>query len=547
MSRYFQVHVDPVDQEKTTFTCPFGTFAFRRMSFGLCNAPATFMRCMIAIFKKFIGDFMEVSMDDFSSFGESFDECLHNLEKVLIRCEETHLALSWEKCHFMVKEGIVLGHKVSFKGIEVDKAKIEAIEKLPPPMTVKAVRSFLGHTNFYRRFIRDFSKIAKPLTCLLEKDADFLFDDECLLAFNCLRLKLMEALVLVAQDWEIPFELMCDASDQVVGAILGQRKDNHFRPIYYASKTSAGPQLNYTTTEKELLAIVYALEKFRSYIILSEVIIYTDHSALRYLFQKHDSKPRLLRWILLLQEFNIEIRDRRGSAKQAADHLSRLDADLVDSFGNDVIEELFPDEHLLQVEIGSEVPWYADIANYLVGDVEPTGLSRHMLKKFLSDAKYYFWDDPYLFRICADQVVRRCIPEGEMNEIIYHCHAGPTGGHFSGNRTSKGVLECGYYWPTLFKDANAYVASCDRCQRVGNISKRDEMPQTYLLPCEVFDVWGIDFVGPFPSSRGNKFILVAIDYVSKWAEAIASPTNDARVVVRFVKQLFSRFGVPKVS
>ncbi|CAH9087933.1 unnamed protein product [Cuscuta epithymum] len=169
-----------------------------------------------------------------------------------------------------------------------------------------------------------------------------------------------------------------------------------------------------------------------------------------------------------------------------------------------------------------------------------------MLKKFLSDAKYYFWDDPYLFRICADQVVRRCIPESEMSEILYHCHAGPAGGHFSGNRTARRVLECGYYWPTLFKDANSYVASCDRCQRVGNISKRDEMPQTYLLPCEVFDVWGIDFVGPFPSSRGNKFILVAIDYVSKWVEAIASPTNDARVVVRFVKKLFSRFGVPKV-
>ncbi|CAH9102258.1 unnamed protein product [Cuscuta epithymum] len=546
MSGYFQIHVDPVDQEKTTFTCPFGTFAFRRMSFGLCNAPATFMRCMIAIFEKFIGDFMEVFMDDFSIFGESFDECLHNLEKVLIRCEETHLALSWEKCHFMVKEGIVLGHKVSSKGIEVDKAKIEAIEKLPPPKNVKAVRSFLGHAGFYRRFIRDFSKIAKPLTRLLEKDADFLFDDECLLAFNCLKLKLMEAPVLVAPDWEIPFELMCDASDQVVGAILGQRKDNHFRPIYYASKTLAGPQLNYTTTEKELLAIVYALEKFRSYIILSEVIIYTDHSALRYLFQKHDSKPRLLRWILLLQEFHIEIRDRKGSANQAADHLSRLDADLVDSFSNDVIEELFPDERLLQVKIASEVPWYADIANYLVGNVEPTGLSRHMLKKFLSDAKYYFWDDPYLFRICADQVVRRCIPESEMSEILYHCHAGPAGGHFSGNRTARRVLECGYYWPTLFKDANSYVASCDRCQRVGNISKRDEMPQTYLLPCEVFDVWGIDFVGPFPSSRGNKFILVAIDYVSKWVEAIASPTNDARVVVRFVKKLFSRFGVPKV-
>ncbi|XP_071939775.1 uncharacterized protein [Coffea arabica] len=158
-SGYNQIAIAPEDQEKTTFTCPYGTFAFRRMPFGLCNAPATFQRCMMAIFSDYIEKIMEIFMDDFSVYGSSFDHCLHNLELILQRCEETNLVLNWEKCHFMVKEGIVLGHKISSKGIEVDQAKIEVIEKLPPPSNVKGIRSFLGHAGFYRRFIKDFSRI----------------------------------------------------------------------------------------------------------------------------------------------------------------------------------------------------------------------------------------------------------------------------------------------------------------------------------------------------------------------------------------------------
>ena len=168
-SGYNQIVVAPEDQEKTMFTCPFGTFAFRRMPFGLCNAPATFQRCVIVIFSDMIENRIEVFMDDFSVFGKSFDECLENLARVLRKCEETNLVLNWEKCHFMVKEGIVLGHHVSEKGLEVDKTKIEAIENMPPPTSEKGVRSFLGHARFYRRFIKDFSKIPKPMCNLLEK------------------------------------------------------------------------------------------------------------------------------------------------------------------------------------------------------------------------------------------------------------------------------------------------------------------------------------------------------------------------------------------
>ncbi|GJS69027.1 reverse transcriptase domain-containing protein [Tanacetum coccineum] len=221
-SGYFQIPIDPQDQEKTTFTCPYRTFAYRRMPFGLCNALGTFQRCMMAIFHDMIEKTMEVFMDDFSVFGDSFDSCLSNLEKMLKRCEDTNLVLNWEKCHFMCREGIVLGHKISKSGIEVDRAKVDVIAKLPHPTTVKCVRSFLGHAGFYRRFIQDFSKIARPMTHLLEKETPFVFSKDCIDAFQTLKKKLTEAPILVVPDWNLPFELMCDASDFAIGAVLGQ-------------------------------------------------------------------------------------------------------------------------------------------------------------------------------------------------------------------------------------------------------------------------------------------------------------------------------------
>nr|GEU94351.1 reverse transcriptase domain-containing protein [Tanacetum cinerariifolium] len=227
-------------------------------------------------------------------------------EKMLKRCEDTNLCLNWEKSHFMVKEGIVLGHKISKNGIEVDKAKVDVIAKLPHPTTVKGICSFLGHAGFYRRFIKHFLKIARPMTHLLKKDTSFLFSKECVEAFQTLKIKLTEALILIVPDWDLPFELMCDASDFIIGAVLGQRQEKHFRPIHYHSKTMTEAESNYTTTEKEMLAVVYAFEKFRSYLIMNKSIVYTDHSALKYLFAKKDSKARLLRWVLLLQEFTFK-------------------------------------------------------------------------------------------------------------------------------------------------------------------------------------------------------------------------------------------------
>ncbi|KAL4378400.1 hypothetical protein GQ457_02G042890 [Hibiscus cannabinus] len=369
-SGYNQIAIAPEDQSKTTFTCPYETFAFRRMPFGLCNAPATFQRCMTAIFSDLNEDCLEIFMDDFSTFGEDFENCLSNLEKI------------------------------SSKGMEVDRAKIDVISKLPPPTTVKDICSFLVHAGFYRRFIEDFSKITKPLCSLLEQGMQFEFNEDCTKALKLLKQKLVTALIVEPPDWTLPFELMCDASDYAVGAVLGQRKGKVFHPIYYASKTLNDAQVNYTTTEKELLAVIFAFDKFRSYLI---------------------------------------------GAK-----------------------------------------------------------------------------------------------------ILEQCHSAPYDGHFGGNKTSEKVLQSGLYWPTLNRDAQAFYQQCDRWKRTGNISKRNEMPLQNILEVELFDVCGIDFMRLFPSSFGNLYILLAVDYVSKWVEATTTTHNDAKTLQKFIKKnIFTHFGTPR--
>ncbi|GKB44969.1 reverse transcriptase domain-containing protein [Tanacetum coccineum] len=293
---------------------------------------------------------------------------------------------------------------------------------------------------------------------------------------------------MVAPTWELPFELMYDASDYAVGDVLGQRHENHFQPIYYASKTLTDAQENYTTTEKELLAVVFDFDKFRFYLVLSKTIINTDHSALKYLFAKQDAKLRLIRWILLLQEFDIEIKDKRGAENLAADYIE-----------NPFLERILRED-----------------------------MSYQEKKKFFKDLKHHFWEDPYLFRIGADQVIRRCVFGKKARKILMECHQGPTGGHHGPNYTAKKVFDTRFFWPSIYKDTHILVKSSDACQRKGTISFKNEMPQQIKQVCEIFGVWGIDFMGPFPPSKGNKYILVVVDCVSKWVEAKALSTNDAR-------------------
>ncbi|XP_027351232.1 uncharacterized protein LOC113862341 [Abrus precatorius] len=248
---------------------------------------------------------------------------------------------------------------------------------------------------------------------------------------------------------------MCDASNFAVGAALTQRVGKFPHIIYYAYRTLDPTQYNYTTTKKELLAIVFALDKFRSYLLGSKVVVFTNHSALKYLLKKTDSKPRLIRWMLLLQEFDLEIKERSGTQNFVADHLSKIKRVL-----NPIpILDDFPDEQLLELYT-SQAPWYADIVNFLVAGAFPAGAPKAKKDKIRSDAKHYVWDDPYLWKFCSDQVIRRCVLDEEIPSILRFCHALAVGGHQGPQRTARKVLDAGLYWPSNFKDSwQAYSTS----------------------------------------------------------------------------------------
>ena len=262
---------------------------------------------------------------------------------------------------------------------------------------------------------------------------------------------------------------------------MGQWIEKNPTAIWYTSKILAEAQMNYTTTEKELLAVVYTLEKFRPYILGSKIVIYTDHAALKYLFSKKEAKPRLIRWVLLLQEFDLKIKDKKGSENSVADHLSRLHVS-----GKGHISESFPNEHLLVVS--SHAPWFAHIINLLVTGSIPEHWNRHRKDKFFHELKYYYWEEPLLFHVEYDQIIRRCVAKEEQGDILSMCHSSACKGHFAARKTTDKILQSGFYWPTIFKDAHCFFIECLQCQAALNISKRDEMPMRPILEVEIFDL-----------------------------------------------------------
>jgi len=326
---------------------------------------------------------------------------------------------------------------------------------------------------------------------------------------------------------------MCDGSNFAIRVMLAQRDKKLPHGIYYASKTLDTAQANCTTTKKELLVIVFALDKFRSYILGSKVIVYIDHAELKFILKKADSKPRLIRWMLLLQEFDIEISEKKWAHNLVTDHLSMIEKEEDDI----PIQDDLPDEVLLALTTVKGMfpkPWFADIVNYLVISSIPPSFSKFERTKLKSEAKYYRWEDLILWCIGSDQVIRRCVPDIEIPYILELCQSSPFGGHYGTQRVGRKVLDCGLYWPIIFKDARGVYENCEQCQRATRyITRQDEMPQQAMLYCEVFDILGIDFMGPFLPSSRFPYILLAIDYVSKSVEAIATRSNDARVVMSF--------------
>jgi transposase InsO family protein len=547
-SGYNQIRIAIEDQIKTTFTTDWGTFASMVMLFGLCNAPATFQRAVTMAFKDQLRKDIEIFLDDFCVYG-SVENHPTSLSKCFEQCAKFGISLNAEKCQFVVPFGKLLGHIVSINGIEVDPDKITLIVNFPRPQTVREVRSFVGLANYYRRAIKYFAEIAAPLTKLLKKleaGTNPIWDKICETAFITLKAKLSSAPVLIPPNWAKTFHVYVDASTIALGCVLSQKDDRKFdHPIYFASRQLIAAEKNYTTTEREALAMIFAVQKFRHYLLGYPFVMYVDHDALKYLINKPDLSGRLARWVLLLQEFDFTIVVRPTKSHGNADHISRLEPYTLESLKP--LNDEFPDANLFEVDI--IFPDYVDIINYLKTSQIPIGYNTNQVRALVRRSGPYTLLGETLYKQGHDGVLRRCVNPSEVPLILEGCHSDVCGGHFAGETTARKALMAGYWWPTLFKDAHQYTQSCDPCQRVGKPTPSKAMPLVPLLALAPFEKWGIDFVGPIapPTRYGRKrYILVATDYATKWAEAVATKTDDAATVAKFLyENIISRYGCPK--
>ena len=543
-SGYNQVQIAPEDRPLTTFTTDWGTYAYNVMPFGLCNAPATFQRVMTTAFQKYLRKFIEIFLDDFCVFSSKAHHA-RCLKKCFKKCKAYGISINAIKSQFTVPCGRIVGHIVSKSGICVDPDKVAAILKLEIPEHMTALKGFLGVTGYYRRFIYLYAEIAAPLTYLTKQtDTPGIWTEECTKAFNKLKKRLSHAPVLIPPNWDKPFEVYVDASNFAIGSVLSQKDlKGHDRPIYFSSRQLSTAEKNYSVTEREGLGMIYSVQKYRHYLLGYKFTFHVDHDALKYMVNKPQLSGRIARWVLLLQEFDFTVTVRPGKRHANADFLSRLSEDV----NPESINDSFPDAHIFHVDV---IPIeYAEVIHYLTTGEFPQTYTEKQKQQLAYKAQPYTMVADVLYKQGKDGILRRCINPSEVSLILEGCHEGACGGHFAGQITAHKALQAGYWWPTLFTDASLHARKCDPCQRVGKPTPSRAMPLTPILAQVPFEKWGIDFVGPIkpPSRNGQKrYILVATEYVTKWAEAVATKTDDAQTVAKFIyENIIVRFGCPK--
>jgi hypothetical protein len=358
---------------------------------------------------------------------------------------------------------VVLRSYISIGGIRIDPAKIEVILNLPTPHTRTEVHSFLGASGYYRRFMEKFARTDAPLHALIG-NVEFQCSDKCDVAFAGLKKLISTAPVLRGPNWKIPFHISTNASGISIGSVFRQEEDNKPYAIYFISKNINLAKLNYTVTEKAFLVVIHAINKFHHYITGYPVILYTDHSAIRYLANKPITNGWVIQWLFLLQEFDITIKDRPRRENLVADFLSRIPK-TDDSL---IVEDRFPDEHMFVIT--TKPPWYADMRNYLAAGRLSAHISSRERKLIIQRSTRFSWISRYLFHIGVDLQIRRCVRDDEIYDILKVGHDEPCGGHFSYRRTGHKILQMGYYWPSIFRDAKKYDQTCDSFQQMGKPS-----------------------------------------------------------------------------
>lgn len=517
---YHQVLIDPKDRPKTAFSTPTGHYEFNRMSMGLKGAPATFQRMMTHVLTGLQGIHCLIYLDDIIVYGKNLKDHNNKLTEVLQRLREHNLKLQPEKCHFLQKEITYLGHIISGSGVKPDPKKIDCIKNYPRPTNGKELQAFLGLGNYYRRFIEQYSSISYNLTQLLKKNAVFNWSEEVEKSFQKLKEELTGPRVLQFPNFEEEFNLTTDASNFALGAILSQGTIGSDKPIAYASRVLQKAEKNYSTIEKELLAIVWAVKNFRPYLYGRKFTVVTDHKPLVWLFNLKDPSARLMRWRLQLTEYDFSVIHKAGKYNTNADALSRIQ---IDSSG--ILES---QQYLVTTRSKTNSNPNPTCSSSKSAN-NPNARSQATQSNSSND----------------DAIVEITDPNTVI-QILKEYHDAPIGGHQGLTRTYKRI-RLKYKWHKMLKDIQKYVKNCPSCQ-VNKSSKINKVPMAISTTSnEPFVKLYLDIVGPLPETENaNKYILTMQDDLSKYSIAVPLPTFDAKTVAEaLVNEMILIFGSPK--
>ncbi|GFV50906.1 hypothetical protein TNCV_3921991 [Trichonephila clavipes] len=531
-SGYWQIEIDEADREKTAFITPEGLYEFKVMPFGLCNAPATFERMMDNLLRHFKWTMCLCYLDDIIVFSETFEDHLIRLRLVLKCLQEAGLKLNSKKCLFAAQEVKILGHLVSSNGVRPDPDKIKAVRNFPTPKNIHDIRSFLGLCSYFRRFIKGFCYLAEPLQSLLKSGVEFHWGPEEVEAFNSLKKALTSDPVLGMYDERASTEIHTDASGYGIRAVLVQIQNNVEKVIAYASRTLTKAEKNYSTTERECLAIVWATNKFRPYIFGKHFTVVTDHHSLCWLMNLKDPSGRLARWALRLQEHDFDVKYKTGKKHSDADALSR----------NPVEEETETSDKFLAVTTSM---------NLAMEQKKDQDLAKLKLLSNSSKNEEFRFIDGILCRKNFDpdgKLWLPVIPKHLRADILRHFHDAPTAGHLGFAKTYDRIRKR-FYWPGMYRNVVRYVMHCRECQRRKSVPQR---PPGRLVPIPPaiapFHRIGIDLLGRFPkSAHGNKWIIVCTDYSTRYAITKALPTAEVDEIAKFLlEEIVLRHGAPRV-
>jgi transposase InsO family protein len=567
LSGYWQVEVEAKDRAKTAFITKRGLFQFKVMPFGLCNAPATFERLMDTVLSGLHWTTCLVYLDDIIVLGRSFEGMMANLESVFTRLSSAGLKMKAKKCSLFAREVEYLGHIISENGVSTDPKKIEAIKTWIEPTSVKDIRSFLGLCSYYRRFIKGFATIAKPLHKLTHKNVKFVWSKECQEAFDSLKYHLIHSPILAYPDFGKSFILDTDASDSGIGAVLSQLIDGEERVVAYASRTLSKTEQKYCVTRKELLSVVTYVKHFRHYLYGREFTVRTDHSSLRWLMNFKDPEGQWARWLETLAMFNMKIEHRPGSQHRNADALSRkpckkcmhmyesnevrsatarCNALDISSIQESIEEEInLSDLQKKDVEISK-------VRNWLEHKMRPEPLEFSsggpMMKSLWSQRALLEVKDDLLCRKWTDKegyTLQAIVPFSERRRVLNYSHDHKTAGHLGVTKTLSRIRQS-YYWPGLQRDVRQYIAGCEICMKSKSPNHTLRAPMQLVGAGVPMERIAMDIVGELPrTDKNNRYILVVSDYFTKWVEAFAMPNMEAATVADIVaKEVIARFGVP---